>query len=221
MARTKPALAGAPRFRRQRPEARREDLIAATLRCLREHGLEGVAVRRIAAEAGVSMGLINHYFPGSAGLIAATYESLAGSMLEAMHEHVDRAGPDPRARLDAFIAAYFSPQALDSGTFRIWLMFWSLVAHSDEMRAIHDLTYARTRSTLEQLLGELQAGSGAVRFDVRSAAIGLTALMDGLWVEMSLNATLIKPGEARALCEDWLQALLAKPPKPATARRRR
>jgi len=200
--------ASAPRFRRSSPEARREDLIAATLRCLRNHGVEGASVRRIADEAGVSMGLINHYFPGSASLIAAAYESLAGTLLAAIRQHVERAKPEPRARLQAFLEAYFRPQGLEPGIFQIWLIFWSQVAHSDEMRAIHDLTYARSRVLLEQLLGNLQAPT-VPRFAVRQAAIGLTALMDGLWVEMSLNPTLVRANEARALCEDWVEALLA------------
>jgi len=77
-----------------------------TLRCLRNHGVEGASVRRIADEAGVSMGLINHYFPGSASLIAAAYESLAGTLLAAIRQHVERAKPEPRARLQAFLEAY-------------------------------------------------------------------------------------------------------------------
>jgi TetR/AcrR family transcriptional repressor of bet genes len=179
------------------------------LRCLREHGIEGASVRRIAAEADVSMGLINHYFLGSASLIAAAYESLANDMLAAIRQEVERAGPDPRTRLQAFLQAHFRPEGLEPGIFRIWLVFWSLVAHSDQMRAIHDLTYAKTRDTLEQLLNDLQAAPGIPRFTARAAAIGLTALMDGLWVEMSLNPTLVDADEARQLCEDWIRALAA------------
>ena len=44
-----------PKFRRAAPEVRREALIDATLRCLKKHGHDGVSVRRISAEAGVSI----------------------------------------------------------------------------------------------------------------------------------------------------------------------
>ena len=41
------------------------------------------------------------------------------------------------------------------------------------------------------------------------AAIGLSALMDGLWVELSLNPSSFAPSEAVSLCDDWIHALAA------------
>ena len=58
-----------PKFRRAAPAVRREALVEATLRCLKKYGHEGVSIRRISAEAGVSIGLINHHFPNKSGLI--------------------------------------------------------------------------------------------------------------------------------------------------------
>jgi TetR/AcrR family transcriptional regulator, transcriptional repressor of bet genes len=62
-----------PKFRRAPPTVRREALIEATLACLRKYGHDGLSVRRIGAEAGVSPGLITHHFPSVAALIAASY----------------------------------------------------------------------------------------------------------------------------------------------------
>jgi hypothetical protein len=44
-------------------------------------------------------------------------------------------------------------------------------------------------------------------FKLRPAAIALSALLDGFWVELSLGPTVFKPREAIALCEDWVNAL--------------
>ena len=66
-----------PKFRRAPPRLRREALIEATLACLRQFGHDGLSVRRIGAEAGVSPGLINHHFPSLSALVAASYETLA------------------------------------------------------------------------------------------------------------------------------------------------
>jgi TetR/AcrR family transcriptional regulator, transcriptional repressor of bet genes len=44
---------------------------------------------------------------------------------------------------------------------------------------------------------------------LRAAAIALTALLDGLWVELSLSSETFKPSEAIAICEDWVNALCA------------
>ena len=47
----------------------------------------------------------------------------------------------------------------------------------------------------------------ATPFRPRPAAIALSALLDGFWVELSLSPTVFKPREAIALCEDWVNAL--------------
>jgi len=47
------------------------------------------------------------------------------------------------------------------------------------------------------------------RFKPRPAAIALAALLDGLWIEASLNPGTFRPAEAVALCEDWTNALCA------------
>jgi TetR/AcrR family transcriptional regulator, transcriptional repressor of bet genes len=196
-----------PKFRREPPEARREELIAATLACLKKFGHDGVSVRRISAEAGVSMGLINHHFPGIDGLVAAAYESLATRLLARSRALALAAAGEPKRCLHEFFAAAFAPEALDPALFRTWLVFWSLVPHSREMRAVRDRTYGETRATLEMLLARLKRMPEVPAFRIGPAAIGLAALMDGLWVELSLNPSSFEAAEAVALCDDWVHAL--------------
>ena len=198
----------APKFRRESPDARREALVAATLACLHKFGHEGVSVRRISAEAGVSMGLINHHFPGVDALIAAAYETLAARLLSQSRDPALALGSEPFKALHAYFSASFAPQALDPAIFRTWVVFWSLVPHSPQLRALRERTNAETRATLESLLSALES-VGAVPFKVGPAAIGLSALMDGLWVELSLNPMSFKPAKAVALCDDWVCALAA------------
>jgi hypothetical protein len=82
-----------------------------------------------------------------------------------------------------------------------------MVAHSAEIRAVHFSTYGKYRSVLESLLGQLVNSGAAPPFRLRPAAIALSALLDGFWVELSLSPTVFKPREAIALCEDWVNAL--------------
>ncbi len=196
-----------PKFHRQTPEVRREALVEATLRCLREHGHEGVSVRRISAAAGVSIGLINHHFPSKSGLIAEAYETLALSLQSSIRDQAENRAVAPRDRLRGFFRASFAPEILDPQLFNVWLVFWSMVAHSPEIRAVHDRTYGKYRSILESLLGQLSTSGAAPPFKLRPAAIALSALLDGLWVELSLSPATFKPREAIALCEDWVNAL--------------
>ncbi len=198
-----------PKFRRAPPTVRREALIEATLACLRKHGREGLSVRRIGAEAGVSPGLINHHFPSICALVAAAYETLSMSLLHSIRQHAREDEASPRERLRRFYEAWFAPALLDPGLFNTWLVFWSMISHHAEVRAVHDRTYAAYRAALESLLGELRGNDGVPRFRLRSAAIALSALLDGLWIEASINPRTFRPAEAVALCEDWTSALCA------------
>ena len=47
------------------------------------------------------------------------------------------------------------------------------------------------------------------RIGALALVIGLAALLDGLWIEASLNPRTFKPATAVALCEDWTNALCA------------
>ena len=196
-----------PKFRRATPAVRREALVEATLSCLKQFGHEGVSVRRISAAAGVSIGLINHHFPSKSSLVAVAYETLALTLQGSIRRQAENATASPRERLHGFFRASFAPELLDPQLFNVWLVFWSMVAHSPEIRAVHDRTYDQYRSILESLLGELAKSGAAPQFKLRPAAIALSALLDGLWVELSLSPKNFKPREAIALCEDWVTAL--------------
>jgi len=218
-----------PKFHRETPAVRREALVDATLKCLKQYGHDGVSVRRISAAAGVSIGLINHHFPSKSGLIAEAYETLALSLQDSIRQQSEDRAAAPRERLSGFFRASFAPELLDPALFNVWLVFWSMVAHSPEIRAVHDRTYGKYRSVLESLLGQLSQSDQAPPFKLRQAGIALSALLDGLWVELSLSPGTFKPREAIALCEDWVTALcsgafpqlLRKSAKPGSPARRK
>jgi TetR/AcrR family transcriptional regulator, transcriptional repressor of bet genes len=198
-----------PKFRRAPPTVRREALIEATLACLRKHGHEGASARRIAAEAGVSPGLINHHFPSVSALVAACYETLAMSLLRSIQQHARAADATPRERLRRFFQASFAPALLEPGLFNTWLVFWSMIAHDAGVRAVQERTYGAYRAALESFLGQLRRSEGVPAFRLRAAGIALSSLLDGLWIEASMNPGTFKPAQAVALCEDWINALCA------------
>jgi TetR/AcrR family transcriptional regulator, transcriptional repressor of bet genes len=198
-----------PKFRRAPPTVRREALIEATLACLRKHGHEGASARRIAAEAGVSPGLINHHFPSVSALVAACYEALAMSLLRSIQQHARATDASPRERLRRFFQASFAPALLEPGLFNTWLVFWSMIAHDAGVRAVQERTYGAYRAALESLLGQLRRSEGVPAFRLRPAGIALSALLDGLWIEASMNPGAFRAAEAVSLCEDWTNALCA------------
>ena len=198
-------MSNPPAFRRSEPDARRADLIAATARVLAREGTGGASVRAIAVEAGVSPGLVGHYFAGIDALIAATYAHVEHTVSEALDAAVAIAGADPRARLDAFVTASFSPPIASGELLATWTAFWSLVRSRADIAHQHDEQYAAFRARLEALLAE--CGLPAAR--LRHAAIAITALVDGLWLELCLSPEAFSADEADAIARSVLDALIS------------
>ena len=214
-----------PRFARQPPPVRRQALIEATIECLKRYGHDGLSIRTISAQAGVSVGLINHHFPNKNELVAAAYHHINASLIAGMQAAVARAGKSPRARMRAFLEAWFSAPSLDADALAVWVVFWGLYRHSRLIQRVHRETYQDYVNLLRGLLAELlpparAPGSARVRrgvratpsapVDLRLAAIGLTALLDGLWLEWCLEPGRFRPAEAVALCEGWVAQLVRR-----------
>ena len=194
---------------RQLAEDRRQALIEAAIRSLQRHGHEGLSVRRIAHEAGVSIGLINHHFPNKNALIAAAYRHFNNQLIDGLAQAVARAPASPRARLRAFFEASFSPPNLDPDVLAVWVVFWGMYRHSKEIQGVHRETYRGYVDLLRGMLADLAKESGRNRLGLRLAAIGLTAMLDGLWLEWCLDPEDFRPKEAVALCETWVDKLCA------------
>jgi TetR/AcrR family transcriptional regulator, transcriptional repressor of bet genes len=207
-----------PRFRRQLHEQRRAALIAATIESLKRYGHEGLSIRTISAQAGVSVGLINHHFPNKDELVAAAFSHFNRELVDALKTAAARADT-PAARLRAFLEASFSPPNLDADVLTVWVVFWGIYRHSRPIQRVRRETYADyvrlIRGLLADLLGRAAEGGrgrGQGGVNLRLAAIGFTALLDGLWLEWCLEPGRFRPREAVALCEGWVEALCRRAP---------
>ncbi|MBU4433030.1 MAG: TetR family transcriptional regulator C-terminal domain-containing protein [Alphaproteobacteria bacterium] len=190
-------------FTRETADVRRQALVAATEAVLARDGAGGASVRNICAQAGVSPGLLRHYFDGVDALIAAAYEAVGQRIEAALEAAVAAAGPEPRARITAYLTASFAPPVLDPQLLATWIAFWSLVKTDPAIGAIHAADYAAYRARLEGLL----ANCGARQ--TRLAAVALTAVVDGLWLELCLDATAFTPAEAVSIAETVLAGWLS------------
>ena len=191
-------------FTRESADARRAALLGAAAACLAELGLAGTNVRAICARAGVSPGLLRHYFAGIDDLIAATYEATSDRMDAIFADAVAGAGDDPRARLLAYLGASFRPPVTDPELLGAWTAFWALARSDARMAAIHAESYAGYRARL----GELLVACGVSPADAARLAIMLTAMVDGLWLELSLDAASFGAEAAVAMVEEAVGALI-------------
>ena len=191
-------------FTRESADARRADLIDATAACLADVGMAGTNVRAICARAGVSPGLLRHYFAGIDDLVAATYQATSERMDAIFAAAVADAGADPRARLDAYLTASFRPPVTDPELLGAWTAFWALARSDARMMRIHADSYAEYRARLSDLL----IACGRPPADAAKLSVLLTAMVDGLWLELSLDAGSFGAETAVELVERAVGALV-------------
>jgi transcriptional repressor BetI len=194
-----------PAYSRAEPDARRLSLIEAAARVLAERGASGISVRHVAVAAGVSPGLVGHYFEGIDALIAQTYVHVAARVTDALRAATNAAGEQPQARLHAYVAANFARPIADPDLLATWIAFWSLVRTNAEIARLHDLNYAAFRADIADLL----QACDVVGEDARHrSSIAITALIDGLWLELCLSPNTLTAEVASAIARQHIEAVL-------------
>lgn len=169
--------------RRREPEdVRRRQLIEATIDSLAEIGFNASTLAQIARRAGVSPGLVAHYFGDKDGLLEATLRFLSLRLYRGTAARL-AAARGPRARVQALIDANLAPEEFDQRTSSVWLAFWGQVLHSERLRRVQRVYQARMLANLRHDLRALVAPA-----DVHRVAITIAAVIDGLWLRSSLSA---------------------------------
>ncbi|HNL52052.1 MAG TPA: TetR family transcriptional regulator C-terminal domain-containing protein, partial [Actinomycetota bacterium] len=160
---------------------RREALIAAAVRAIRNNGMLESSTRTVSAEAGVSTGLMHHYFDSYDDLMAAAFERVAAEDLERAQELVDSL-PTATERLDAIVSE-FQP-ARDAWQFQWWMDAWSSSARHPAVRDIAAKLNSGWQGLLEQILRDGNESGEFVCADPRASAWRLLALLDGLTIQV-------------------------------------
>jgi TetR/AcrR family transcriptional regulator, transcriptional repressor of bet genes len=196
------------RFSRENPETRRRLLIEAAERCLAANGIQGFTIDRICREAGVSRGLINHYFAGKEALLAAVYRS---SLYGAIMDRMAAAGgaATPTERLAALIDAAFLPDSFKRANLLVWLALWGAVATNPKLQKVHRSLYRTYRARLAEEIAAV-AAERRTALDAAALARNVIALIDGLWLEWCLDPQALTPADARDACLDLLEGKLGE-----------
>lgn len=179
---------------------RRTQLIEAAIGSLHDHGYADTTVARIAARAGVSPGIVHHYFKGKDDLLFATMRHLL-SDLRAETAAKLAVAETPRARLSAIIEANFAPVQYSPQVMTAWLALYGAARHSADLSRLLRIYHARLHSNLKQALAHLHQPSNADQL-----AMGIAALIDGVWLRAALTDDTANRKAAIALVENYIDS---------------
>lgn len=155
----------------------RDRLIDAAFAVVARDGLEAASVKTIAAEAGVTSGLLHYHFPCKDALLeAALRRALDDYVAQA---RARRAAHPPEDLLQAFLADARAGITKDADFFRVRLAFAARAMSHPELAAVmRELTAAAVAETA--LTFAVAAGRAKPSAADRLAAAALKASFDGL-----------------------------------------
>ncbi|MFI9023874.1 TetR/AcrR family transcriptional regulator [Streptomyces sp. NPDC053560] len=165
-------------------DVRRAEIAEALVRVAGRRGLHAVGMRDVAAEAGVSLRLVQYYFETKEKLLLHGLQHLVEGFGARVAARVRAAGaePGPRATVEALLKAAL-PTDEESRTFHLLYTSYAVLAVTDEALAAQPFL-KNPEAAEDTLTGLLQQARDAGRtpegLDARMEAAGLLALSAGL-----------------------------------------
>jgi betaine-aldehyde dehydrogenase len=184
-------------------EVRRAQLIEVTIDSLAEVGYVGTTLAEIARRAGVSPGLVAHYFGDKDSLLSGAFRTLSRSLAARVRARLALAH-SPRGRVQAVIDTNLAPEEFDQRTGTAWLAFWGQVLHVEGLKRVQTAYQRRMLSNLRSDLRLMIPGDEA-----RSLAAMIAAMIDGVWLRAALSQWQEADSEsARALLTAFVEGRL-------------
>ncbi len=173
-----------PRRRTAPPEERREQLILATIRCVANFGLADTTIATVAQEAGLSQGIINLHFQSKEGLLTETLRYLADEYRTACQDAAAAGEASPAAGLTAMVELDFRRNICARDKLAVWFAFWGERKFRPTYRRIcaeRDKSYD---GMVRVMCARLCEQGDYPDVDPALVADGLSALTDGLWLDL-------------------------------------
>nr|WP_187361540.1 TetR/AcrR family transcriptional regulator [Phytoactinopolyspora mesophila] len=171
------------------------------MRVAADQGLEAVSLRHVAAEAGVTSGMVQHYFPTKEAMMDFAMKSASARFEERMTEAVRKLGDDPSARelVGAVLTTLLPVDEAGRADGRVALAFTSYAATKRTAAEVLGENNADVREFItEQIRSAQSAGSAAPGIDPEHTATALFAMAEGLAVHL-LSTGLPAEAAVRAL----------------------
>ncbi|GAA3863956.1 TetR/AcrR family transcriptional regulator [Streptomyces sedi] len=189
---------------------RRERVIDAVHRLADRHGIEGVTLRDVAREAGLSMGAVQRGFRDKDEMLAVALARVSARFVERARAAAAEPGPGALERVLLDVALLGEEQRAEA---QVWLAFVARAAVTPPLALTLRGGHPEVASLLTRLVADVTEESGA-RVNAAAEARALLALADGLTVQVLLGQ--LERDEARSLLVDRVRLLADVTRSPVT-----
>ncbi|MFI9551158.1 TetR/AcrR family transcriptional regulator [Nonomuraea endophytica] len=186
---------------------RRRQVVEATMRVIAARGMEGPTVAEVAAEAGVSVGLVQRYFPTKDEMLLLTFEFLGARLVERLKDVWEAGGP-LKDRLRRCLLELLPLDDERTAEIRIYQVFCGRAVSNPALRRIQVAVYSAARTDLAATIAQAQAqGEIPAGRDPDEEAASLWALVDGLALHSCADPGGLPPAMAERLVDRQLDRL--------------
>lgn len=179
-------------------EIRRRQLIEATIASIHDVGFSESSVSRIAAKAGVSAGIVHHYFEDKGELLEATLRQLGANLSASVIRRLHLARSAAH-RLMAVVDGNLGPELFTPEAVSAWLAFWSQVPTHPNLARIQTVIIRRLHSNLVHALRPFLREP-----EVQHVAQDLACLIDGIWLRAALHPAGPNGADARRAAIEFI-----------------
>lgn len=181
------AVAATKSNRTASKEARRQQLIEATIKCISKRGIGSTTLGDVAREAGLSQGIVNLHFESKDNLFNETLRYLAEEYKSLFEKTLEKSGPDAADKLLALMELDLKPSVCDQKKIAVWFGFWGEVKAMPAYRKMcndYDRDYDRV---IECLSKEMIAEGKYDNIHAKNIADVLSSLTNGLWLSCLMS----------------------------------
>jgi AcrR family transcriptional regulator len=187
--------------------ARRAAIVHATIRCLARDGYAGLTMKRVAAEAGVSPGILHYYFRDKRAILARAAQTVTADLDRRVAIEA-RSARDARGRLRALLRACLEVATETRDFWTVFIELWGEALHDRELARLNRRAYARARRFLAASVARGTADGAFRRVGPDEAALVILALVDGLSLQLTFDPDLMPLSRAVRVAEEALGAYL-------------
>ncbi|UQZ36426.1 TetR family transcriptional regulator [Paenibacillus sp. PK3_47] len=188
-------------------EERRRQLAEAAWRIIRREGMEGVSVRSVAQEAGMSLGSLRHYFDTQSELLAFSMKMVSDQVnarMEAL-EFTDH----PVEDIERFIGELMPLDDERHTEAEVWLAFSVKAVTVPELQKLQEEVHSALYEGFTKAIYYLAArGMLKEGVDQRAEAMKLHALVDGLVLHHTTRPEQVSREDIAGLVSSHVRSLL-------------
>ncbi|MBZ9639091.1 TetR family transcriptional regulator C-terminal domain-containing protein [Streptomyces sp. PSKA30] len=182
---------------------RREELLRAAVEQIEARGVAAVRIADVASTLGVSNALVLYHFSTKEKLVAAAFAYAAEDDLAQLSKLLGRRTTALRRLRSA--VRWYAPTGQAKG-WRLWIEGWAAALREPALQEVTRDLDRRWKAAIAEVIAEGVAAGEFRCPDPMGAALRLTALLDGLAVQLTSYAGAV----SRARAQEWADEALAR-----------